>query len=1348
MRKLILVLNILVMMVCAVWGQDEVWNGESADHLNPIADNENVYHISTAAQLAKLAELVNDGNGFKGKTVILQKDIVLNVGVLDKDGNLQGDVSELNLWRPIGKNYQNSFKGTFDGNNKTVSGVYIDDGDDGAYLGLFGCLGEYDEQDGEIKNVGVVDSYVKGTGRFPYVGGVCGYSYGSISNSYNAGSVTGETENTGEGNTSSAYVGGVCGLSSGGTISNCYNIGSVTGEGKEANGWGYAFVGGVCGSSSDYSSISNCYNAGSVTGEAESLVSVGGVCGDNNGEITGCYYLEVDGVPDKGIGNEDNNEDKTKAAQPQSFAEAMNDLLVGDLKTPWIGKATANGDDITFPTLAQVPKLEEGVYLISSAEELRWFAGKVNANNSNLDGKLIQDIEVSGLKLDEDGKPDSETISAELEQWTPIGKDDDKPFTGTFDGNGYKVLGVYINDNTDNAYLGLFGYLGYGGKIENVGVVDSFVKGTGAEASVGGVCGLNFGTISNSYNAGSVEGGNGASVGGVCGYSEGLISNSYNTGSIEGGESASVGGVCGYSYGSISNSYNTGSIEGGESASVGGVCGDSGGSGKISNSYNTGSVEGGKSASVGGVCGYGDDFNSISNSYNVGSVEGGESAKVGGVCGYSRVTISDSYNVGSVEGGKSAFVGGVCGSSFSGANANGSDCISSITNSYNAGSVEGGDGASVGGVCGDSDSGISSYNRPIISLITNSYNAGSVTGGSEAKVGGVCGYNGGGIYVEDLPIISSITNSYNAGSVTGEGEAKVGGVCGYNNGGEITACFYLVGTAMKGVGAGTDSGNEKADPKTAKDLANEMNDNLEDASWIGSANYENATLTLPYFEGCEPPTVELEVVAVTEAIDFEKEEVKSGASYEVATDLSFSSPLPSGKITWDDNSTIYVRNKTVDPKEISDVIALSRPASPTLSADEEEITATSITLKATTDIEGKDIEYRKESTDESPTIAWQPSPTFGDLTPETEYIFYARIQATESSFASLPIEVNIKTKKGYTITIDAGITNGTVKTDKTIASEGEIVTLTVTPDKDYELETLNVTGTNVSGSGNERTFKMPAKAVTVTATFKEVKPAPAPDPTPDPEPVYYTVTIPESITGAIIHGGGTHQVREGSYIDFSIEIDPAGTGEYPTVTVDGYWWNTLRPDTRGNYRVYVYDDDCDIRIGEVSGYGTYTLTLPADSLFEGDDLYRSGVGIAVTPASSSPSSDALRYPFGTELTLTAVSDRHRAFVEWMDGSRRSPLTFRLREDTEAYAWFRALHPVGNEEIAAASIRIRTERGGTIVVDTPTRLPIAIYALSGQCLRRSESEGTTRFSGLREGSYLVVVGTHSEVVIVR
>lgn len=726
-------------------------------------------------------------------------------------------------------------------------------------------------------------------------------------------------------------------------------------------------------------------------------------------------------------------------------------------------------------------------------------------------------------------------------------------------------------------------------------------------------------------------------------------------------------------------------------------------------------------------------------------------------------------------------------------------------------------------MCGSISSRIDPNGKKAIGSITNSYNAGLVTGGELACVGGVCGFGSAGNDQLGDPIIGLISNCYNTGSVEGEDGASIGGVCGMNEDNEITDCFYLTGTATSGIGDDTNSGTGTVAPKMAKELAEAMRameewtpedvDGYQNPWAVEYVSYTDGTLTLPTFtNSTHQPTVKLKVVdeeVVESVIDFVSEVVKeSSTNYEVAKDLSFEENTiiePNSKIG-ETTTTIYVRNKTVDLKEISDVIALSRPAAPT-------------GITASTTAEGnvqltveKGVEYSNDAAN------WNTSSTFDEVKNDQELTFYARYEASQKDcrFASQHAEIKVTL---HSIIIES-FGNGTVSSDKKVAIAGETVALTVTPKDDNELVSLVVNVGTVLGTDNTRTFIMPDEKVIVTATFEKKtytvtvscdndqgtvtgggtyqhgetatltataksgyhftqwssgqtanpleiivaedisltasfekdqvpEPEPEPEPEPDPDPIYYyNVTIPESITGAIIHGGGTHQVREGSYIDFSIEIDPAGTGEYPTVTVDGYWRNPLRPDTRGNYRVYVYDDDCDIRIGEVSGYGTYTLTLPADSLFEGDDLYRSGVGIAVTPASSSPSSDALRYPFGTELTLTAVSDRHRAFVEWMDGSRRSPLTFRLREDTEAYAWFRVLHPVGNEEIAVAGIRIRTERGGSIVIDTPKRLPIAIYALSGQCLRRSKSEGTTRFSGLSEGSYLVVVGRHSEVVIVR
>ena len=162
-------------------------------------------------------------------------------------------------------NHTTQYSGTFDGNNKTVSGLYFNG--DSTCIGLFGSS----ESDGNIKNVGVVDSYFKGNDS---VGGVCGNNAGTITNCYNAGNLTAIE--------SSATIGGICGYNNGGTVTNCYNTGTVTATGQVSS------VGGVCGCST--APISNCYNTGSVTA-ASSDADISGICGYYFGPITNCYYL-------------------------------------------------------------------------------------------------------------------------------------------------------------------------------------------------------------------------------------------------------------------------------------------------------------------------------------------------------------------------------------------------------------------------------------------------------------------------------------------------------------------------------------------------------------------------------------------------------------------------------------------------------------------------------------------------------------------------------------------------------------------------------------------------------------------------------------------------------------------------------------------------------------------------------------------------------------------------------------------------------------------------------------------------------------------------------------------------
>ncbi len=207
------------------------------------------------------------------------------------------------------------------------------------------------------------------------------------------------------------------------------------------------------------------------------------------------------------------------------------------------------------PTQPAGAGTQEDPYQISTTDELFWFAGLVNGTltdgttkNTAACAKLTADITI----------PDGQT-------WTPIGSVSNR-YTGTFDGAGHTIEGLVIN-KSDN-YQGFVGYL-EGGTIQNLMMGETCSVTT--KSFVGGVCGHNnYGTITNCYNSGTVEGSTG--VGGVCGTNRyGTITNCYNSGMVKGSGSY-VGGVSGNNFGTITNCYNSGTVKGGGSE-VGGVCG-------------------------------------------------------------------------------------------------------------------------------------------------------------------------------------------------------------------------------------------------------------------------------------------------------------------------------------------------------------------------------------------------------------------------------------------------------------------------------------------------------------------------------------------------------------------------------------------------------------------------------------------------------------------------------------------------------------------------------------------------------------------------------------------------------
>jgi hypothetical protein len=232
--------------------------------------------------------------------------------------------------------------------------------------------------------------------------------------------------------------------------------------------------------------------------------------------------------------------------------------------------------------------------------------------------------------------------------WQPIGTQD-KPFTGSFDGQGHEIRDLYINRPNENG-VGLFGVVDAGGivVVNDISVVNISV--TGGEF-VGGLVGRNYcGTVSNSYSTGSVTGQ--YRVGGLVGSTiwMGFVSNCYSTCNVTGG--SRVGGLVGDNAQTVSNSYSTGSVTG--IASVGGLMGVNGSI--VSNSYATGNVTG-NYYSVGGLVG--ENYGTVNDSYSTGNVTGDD--YVGGLVGgnFYESNVNSCYSIGSVTGNSS--VGGLVG---------------------------------------------------------------------------------------------------------------------------------------------------------------------------------------------------------------------------------------------------------------------------------------------------------------------------------------------------------------------------------------------------------------------------------------------------------------------------------------------------------------------------------------------------------------------------------------------------------------------------------------------------------------------------------------------------------------
>ena len=634
--------------VCSLCGEHE-----------PPKEVNGYYQITNQWQLYWFAKWVNGVSPVTtephpGANAILVYDITLNSNVLNENGELNTGASvNFTPWTLIGTN-TNPFTGTFNGNNKTISGLYFNDSgkDD---VGLFGCVGT----NGTVKDVTLADSYVSGKS---YVGGICGANMGgTLQGCHNTGTVSGnswvggvcgsnsgtlqESYNTGEVSGTTQNVGGVCGYNfESGILQGCYNNGNVTGTGN--------CVGGVCGQNNSSSTVKRCYNTGEVIGNNP----VGSVCGWNGGAtVEKCYYLA--GTSAKAVGDGSGNRNETCESKTElQFQNGdvafclQNDLGGAGVTQVWGQRIDTDKTPVLSnnPDYAVHPAAEgsickrysnkpnqkfteheydeetrvcsrcgeskpleavNGYYEIFNQDQLREFANQVKTTSDSgtkLNARLMNDITMDGT------------------EWTPIGTDE-HPFTGTFDGNSKTITGLKCTD-TSAYYVGLVGYAS-GATIQNVTVQESSLSG---KEDIGGVCGyIKDGTITNCHAVKTAIGDSrgfaefkdyGGIVGHITGETTNVTDCTNSDGTVNGGYD--LGGIVGFagSYTTVQRCFNSGAVTG-QYGKFGGIVGQA----KyvtVQDCGNTGAVrpaDGYDPVYYGGIIGENLDGSTIENCYNTDS---------------------------------------------------------------------------------------------------------------------------------------------------------------------------------------------------------------------------------------------------------------------------------------------------------------------------------------------------------------------------------------------------------------------------------------------------------------------------------------------------------------------------------------------------------------------------------------------------------------------------------------------------------------------------------------------------------------------------------------------------------
>ena len=724
----------------------------------------NPYQITSADELYWFANLVNtkaNAGGNNNAHAKLMNNITVNENVI-VDGALTSDTSSLNVWTAMGKTVFSSgwFGGSFDGNGKTISGLYVNETSN--YRGFIGCLGE----GASVKNLTITDSYFTSTtsslGAFV---GTMGLDTAAenpvIENCKLIDSVVSGT----------SYVGGIVGGADyGEIISNChvYNC-AITGTGDN--------VGGIAGSAGDStkeayirlcsvndSSVSGANNVGGILGKGGSLSNTkisaccnyntsvtattkyaGGILG-YTGHCYSCFVTAKVSAPSKqepfcGYGNNSNSAyDSDVYGELKLFTNSMGfttEEIEAGVATYYLTKPTAistvyvlwgqkigedkypswnpdsNPDYIVYrmddtenggyiyyngDAAAEYEPNEDGIYEIADRSDWYKFAKKAKEDPS-IDGILTANIDFTGV------------ASNKMANYV-IGVTG-KAYTGNFNGNGYSVI------NLPEVSQSLFDVIGNGGELKNLNLSGAVLTNMDA-VCVAGLVYNNLGVISN-VTVTDVTVSSGAVAAGIVVDNRGTVTGCTVSDITVTGKTA-AGGIAG-----VNHSGNT--IE--DCRVVSGT---------------VKAVEAEYDAVAGGICGssYGGTIKGCTNNADV-SAEAGRLETAAGIVGrpdfYSDVSVNiiSCSNTGNING---TWAGGISGADSTATHVNISLC-------YNEGTIT---GNTAGGIAADGS--INAYD-----LIVNCYNAGAVNAvGTRAMAGGIVGDHSN----------NTVKNCHNYGKVTSE----------------------------------------------------------------------------------------------------------------------------------------------------------------------------------------------------------------------------------------------------------------------------------------------------------------------------------------------------------------------------------------------------------------------------------------------------------------------------------------------------------------------------------------------------------------------------------------------------